>query len=446
MNKIESPVLFWFRRDLRLHDNCGLFHALSSGHPVIACFLFDRHILDQLEDHDDARVSFIHQSVTQLKSEIQKRGGDLHVLHGLPEVEIPKLALTHSVHSIYANHDDEPYSLKRDSKLKDWSQSNHISFHTFKDHLIFERDDVLKPDGKPYTVFTPYSKTWKTRMIESGRESDGTLCCFRTFASSERKGWKNLPALPVPSLDDLGFQATTIAFPNPDVKLSIIQHYHQTRDIPSIDGTTRLGVHLRFGTISIREQARLACTTNEVYLNELIWRDFYAMILYHFPHVVEGPFRREYDQIEWRNTETDFHSWCEGKTGYPLVDAGMRQLNQTGWMHNRVRMVVASFLAKHLLIDWRWGEHYFARKLLDYDLASNNGGWQWAAGCGTDAAPYFRVFNPTAQQNRFDPGLAYVKSWIPELDTSEYPVPMVDHKFARERCLAVYKSGINSHK
>lgn len=446
MPDLESPVLFWFRRDLRLHDNCGLFHALSSGRTVIGCFVFDTNILDQLEDDDDARVTFLHQAVNRLQSEIQKKGGDLYVLHGQPEVEIPKLASTHSIQSIFTNHDDEPYARKRDALIRDWCHSKHISFHTFKDHHIFERDDVLKPDGKPYTVFTPYSKTWKNQMVESGLEADGTYSCFRTYASSELANWKNTLSDPMPTLEDLGFQPSSISFPDPYADLSIIQDYNRTRDIPSIEGTTRLGIHFRFGTISIREHARLALASNEVYLNELIWRDFYAVILCKFPHVVNGPFRVEYDQIEWRNNEAEFNLWCEGKTGYPLVDAGMRQLNQTGWMHNRVRMVVASFLAKHLLIDWRWGEHYFARKLLDYDLASNNGGWQWAAGCGTDAAPYFRIFNPTAQQKRFDPEMIYIRTWVPEIDSPDYPVPIVDHNMARERCLIVYRNGLNSLK
>ncbi len=442
----ESPVLFWFRRDLRLHDNCGLFHALSSGRQVIACFVFDTNILDQLEDCNDARVTFIHQAVSHLKTEIQKKGGDLFILHGQPEVEIPALVEAHSVQTIFANHDDEPYSLKRDEQIQKWCISTNRSFQTFKDHVIFERNEVVKPDGHPYTVFTPYSKTWKKIMVESGVLADGSYACFRSYPSSEINGWKQMPLSPIRSLKEIGFDPVVISFPSRECDHSILSNYHQSRDIPSINGTSKLGIHFRFGTISLRENARFALSVSEVYLNELIWRDFYAMILFHFPHIVSGPFRKEYEQIAWRNNEAEFDLWCVGKTGYPLVDAGMRQLNQTGWMHNRVRMVVASFLSKHLLIDWRWGEHYFARKLLDYDLASNNGGWQWAAGCGTDAAPYFRIFNPTAQQKRFDPDMRYIKTWVPEFDTSEYPEPIVEHNFARERCLSIYKSGINSPK
>lgn len=446
MTNTATPVLFWFRRDLRIEDNCGLYHALSSGSPVIACFIFDQNILDRLSDSNDARVSFIHQSVTTLKDEIRNRGGELIVRYGLPEVEIPKIVIQYKCNTVFANHDDEPYSRQRDGFIRNWCMETNTGFKTFKDHLIFERNEVLKPDGRPYTVFTPYSKSWKTHLMSGVAQTGAFPSSLNSFPSEEISTWKKTSLSPVPTLEEMGFTQAYMEISNETCSDSLLINYHQTRDIPSVEGTSRLGIHLRFGTASIRKVAQRAYLTNEVFLNELIWRDFYAMILFHFPHVVESPFRRAYEHINWRNDEIEFERWCQGQTGYPLVDAGMRQLSQTGWMHNRVRMVTASFLSKHLLIDWRWGEAWFARKLLDFDLASNNGGWQWAAGCGTDAAPYFRIFNPSAQQQRFDPDLTYIKKWIKEYHSPEYPLPIVDHAFARKRCLDVYQSGITGQK
>lgn len=443
----QGNALFWFRRDLRLEDNHGLYRALTSGHSVMACFIFDQHILSRLEDNDDARVTFIYQSVLDLQEKINARGGSLIIQYGKPEEVIPQIIHDYQIQAVYLNHDDEPYARQRDLEISDYCQHHEITFHSFKDHLIFERNEVVKKDGHPYTVFTPYARMWRQRLLEEGMDKDGMPLPLTPFPSEiQSDGWRTVKPQPVPSMASMGFQHSVQSFPPPSVPRSLIRQYDERRDYPSVQGTSRLGLHFRFGTISIRDKARGAYQLSQTFMNELIWRDFYAMILYHFPQVVNGAFKETYDQIEWRHDETDFQKWCDGLTGYPLVDAGMRELNATGFMHNRVRMVVASFLTKHLLIDWRWGEAYFARKLLDFELASNNGGWQWAAGCGTDAAPYFRIFNPEAQQKKFDPQFMYIRKWISEWGSAEYPKPMVDHAFARERCLKVYQKGLNRLK
>ncbi len=447
MTIAQKNTLFWFRRDLRLEDNHGLYQALALDKPVIGFFIFDTHILDRLEDRDDARVTFLHQRIRKLQQEIHARGGQLIVRHGTPEEAIPEVIEAFQIASIVVNHDEDPYARQRDKIIRDHCTRSGVSFHAFKDHVIFGRKEVLKSDETPYTVFTPYSRKWSQQMMDGGLTPDGTPSCFRSFPSEVHPGWYKAPPVPMPSLASMGFSENIhIPVPEPTFSVSLLDSYDRTRDYPAVNGTSRMGIHLRFGTVSIRALARKAYRHNQTYLKELIWREFYAMILYHFPHVVGNSFRPEYDQIEWRNHEEEFRLWCEGQTGYPLVDAGMRQLNATGYMHNRVRMVVASFLTKHLLIDWRWGEAYFARKLLDFELASNNGGWQWAAGCGTDAAPYFRIFNPTAQQKKFDPDFSYIKTWVREWGTPEYPAPIVEHSFARERCLETYRSGLNRQK
>ncbi len=448
MNKVS---IFWFRRDLRLHDNAGLFHALKGAHPVLPLFIFDTNILDELEDRKDARVEFLQKTLTELGEELKSLGSGIQIRHGAPLDVWQELLREFDIQAVYTNRDYEPYALKRDEAVQQLLQSRDIPFHTYKDHVIFEKGEVVKDDGLPYTVFTPYSRKWRTTLqnrmdqltIESGETT--TLSFYLKPYPNEDyfSNFFQTPPYPAPSLQDLGFEPSGIGIPSKAVNRSIIKNYDKTRDFPGILGTSRLGIHFRFGTISIREKARRAAELNEIYLNELIWRDFYSMILWHFPQVATRAFKPTYDQIEWRNDEADFQQWCAGQTGYPLVDAGMRELNATGFMHNRVRMVVASFLSKHLLLDWRWGEAYFAKKLLDFDLASNNGGWQWAAGCGTDAAPYFRVFNPAAQQEKFDKELKYIKQWVPEYGTSSYPEPMVEHKMARERCLKVYKEGLD---
>lgn len=434
---------FWFRRDLRIEDNAGLYHALKSQQSILPIFIFDRNILDELEA-DDARVTFIHKTLARLQQQIQKLGSTIDIRYGKPLDIWRELIAEYEIESVFTNHDYEPYALQRDEAIKELLGKYDVSFYTYKDHLIFEKDEVLKKDGLPYTVFTPYSKQWRkklaTKMVSDGK---GSTFSYYLKPYPTEKYIRNLYQTehkPMPSLNDMGFQESELEFPDKNVRQGLIRTYDETRNFPAIHGTSRLGIHFRFGTISIREKALRAQGLNETFLNELIWRDFYAMIMAHFPHVVERAFRAKYDTIKWRNDEKEFQSWCEGKTGYPIVDAGMRELNTTGYMHNRVRMITASFLTKHLLIDWRWGEAYFAKKLLDFDLASNNGGWQWASGSGTDAAPYFRIFNPYTQQKKFDKNWEYIKRWVPEYDTPQYPKPIVDHKQARERCLATYKA------
>ena len=434
MKSTKEVSIFWFRRDLRLRDNAGLYHALRSGNPVLPIFIFDQHILSKLENKADKRVDFIHRTLAELKSQLQELGSDLLVFYGTPLDAYKKLITEHSVKTVFTNHDYEPYANDRDNSIAELLKENAIEVQTFKDQCIFEKNEVLKDDGDPYTVYSPYARKWKAKVNDFYLNSYPTEKYFSNFLKFETDQF--------PSLEQMGFQKTDVDIPSTDVELKIIKNYHETRDIPSVHGTSRLSVHLRFGTISIRELARTAQETNEKYLNELIWRDFYMMILWHFPHAAESAFRPKYDAIEWEQNEQHFEAWCQGKTGYPIVDAGMRELNETGWMHNRVRMIVASFLTKHLLLDWRWGEAYFAKKLLDFELSSNNGGWQWAAGSGCDAAPYFRVFNPELQTKKFDSELKYIQKWVPEFQELTYPKPIVEHKFARERALERYKSAL----
>lgn len=432
--------VFWFRRDLRLEDNAGLYYALKSGLPILPIFIFDRNILDHLQEKSDPRVTFIFNTISQLKLELQSLGSDLKCFYGKPAEVWRSLVKDYAIDSVFTNHDYESYAINRDKQVKDFLISENIKFLTYKDHVIFERNEVVKDDGKPYTVFTPYKRKWLAKLGENPEKSS-FLQAYPTqeYFSSLYKSEMNSLSI---SLEEMGFSRSTIHLPEKRVAQSVIKLYDQKRDYPALDATSKLGIHFRFGTISIREKAQKALALNDIYLSELIWRDFYAQILFHFPHVEKGAFRPEYDRISWINDSHHFDLWCKGQTGYPIVDAGMRQLAQTGYMHNRVRMIVASFLTKHLLIDWRWGEAWFAQKLLDFDLASNNGGWQWAAGSGTDAAPYFRVFSPDAQTERFDKEHKYIKKWVPEFGTNKYPKPIVDHKMARERCLKVYKEGL----
>src|SRR6185436_9753190 len=391
---MKSPVnIFWFRRDLRLDDNAGLYHALKSGLPVVPVFIFDRNILDELEERTDRRVEFIHNSLAQLQEQLIEMGSTFDIRYGFSGEVWKQLINEYEIKNVFTNHDYEPYAKQRDGDIAKLLDLNDISFHSYKDQVIFEKNEVVKDDGKPYTVFTPYSRKWKSILNEFYLSSYPTKKYFSNFFKQEKKE--------IPSLEKMNFKPAGQRFPPGKFRKEIIKHYKEQRDYPAIEGTSRLSVHLRFGTISIRKLAKEAQKLNETFLNELTWRDFYQMVLWHFPHVVGHSFKPEYDNIQWRNNEKEFEAWCNGKTGYPIVDAGMRELNETGFMHNRVRMIVASFLTKHLLIDWRWGEAYFAKKLLDYDLAANNGGWQWAAGSGCDAAPYFRIFNPYLQTKRF---------------------------------------------
>ncbi len=436
---MDSLIVFWFRRDLRLSDNTGLYHALKTaseqGAHVLPLFIFDRTILDELPDKRDRRVEFIHHALTGVQQELQTHHSSLMVRYGFPLEVWEQLLREYSIQAVFTNHDYEPYSTLRDEAVGKLLAAHGIKFQTFKDTVIFEKNEVLTADDRPYTVFTPYSRKWKAQLADNHT---------RAYPTNEYKSafWQPLENYPIPALQEMGFEPTGEAFPSKEARTDIIRTYHQTRDFPAQQGTTRLSVHLRFGTISIRELVRTALELNETWLNELIWRDFYVQILWHFPHIEHRSFKPAYDNIAWRQDEADFERWCEGKTGYPIVDAGMRELNVTGYMHNRTRMIVASFLTKHLLLDWRWGERYFAQKLLDFDLAANNGGWQWAAGTGCDAAPYFRIFNPASQTEKFDPKLEYIKRWVPELSTFDYPPPIVDHKFARERALFTYKQAL----
>ena len=435
---------------MRLQDNAGLYHALKSGHPVLPIFIFDTEILDALEDRKDARVTFIHQAVSALKKELESMGSSLIVKYGKPIDIWQQISTEYNIKTVYTNHDYEPYAIARDEAVRVFLSAKNIELHSYKDHVIFEKNEVVKDDGLPYTVFTPYSKKWRKKMLSrmsvfvNEQNNEEAVSYYLKSYPSEKYFNNFYPSPPLLhlKLSDINFEKSDIIFPQKEIAQGLIKKYDETRNFPAINGTSRLGIHFRFGTISIRKKARKALLLNDTYLNELIWRDFYAQILSHFPHVVTNAFRAKYEAVEWRNKEEDFEKWCAGKTGYPIVDAGMRELNTTGYMHNRVRMITASFLTKHLLIDWRWGEAYFAKKLLDFDLASNSGGWQWAAGCGTDAAPYFRIFNPTSQQQKFDKEFEYIKKWLPEFGTPDYPQPMVEHKFARERCLKTYKEAL----
>ena len=431
---------FWFRRDLRLHDNAALYRALKTGEPLQCLFIFDKNILKHLTE-SDARVKFIHDVISNLKKELVAKGSDLRVEYGKPEEVWTKIFNESEINSIYTNRDYEPYAKNRDQEIQELAEKNGVAFKTYKDHVVFEKDEVVKADGNPYTVFTPYKRKWLAKLDSNSQE--GLSYYFKPYPNEKyESSYAKSDASPLITLEEMGFKDENHEYPDKEVNQSIIKKYDEQRNFPAINGTSRLGLHFRFGTISIRDKARKASKLNDVYLSELVWRDFYSQILWHYPHVVEGSFRSKYDSIPWRFDDAEFDKWKSGTTGYPMIDAGMRELNETGYMHNRVRMIVASFFTKHMLHDWRLGEAYFAEKLLDYDLASNNGGWQWASGSGTDAAPYFRIFNPTTQLQKFDKELKYVKKWVPEYGTPQYPDPMVDHKEARERCLAVYKEAL----
>ena len=428
--------IIWFRRDLRLTDNAALYHALKSSNPVLPIFIFDRNILDQLEDKADRRVEFIHAALEEMQAQLVKLGSSLEVYYGFPETVYKDLLEKYQIEKVFTNHDYEPYALEREAIIEKLLNENGASLHTFKDQVIFEKDEVTKDDGKPYTIFTPFSRKWKTKLTEFYLKPFPTEKYFGNFYQQSAKM--------TPSLDSMGFQKVDKPFPSKQLQDEIIKRYAEKRNFPALEnGTSKMGVHLRFGTVSIRALAKRALALNETYLNELIWRDFYHMILWHFPQVGKGKsFKPAYEMIEWRNNENEFQQWCDGLTGYPIVDAGMRELNATGFMHNRVRMITASFLTKHLLIDWRWGEAYFAQKLLDFDLAANNGGWQWASSSGCDAAPYFRVFNPALQTEKFDKDLKYIKKWVPEFQEFSYPKPIVQHELARKRVLETYAKAL----
>ena len=425
--------IFWFRRDLRLFDNHGLDKALSAGLPVLPVFIFDKNILGAL-DPNDRRVSFIHDTLMQLQQQLIKNNSSLLVLHDSPLKAFQKLITEYEVKEVFTNHDYEPYAIERDKDIAALLKKSGIGFSTCKDQVIFEKSEVVKADGTPYTIFTPYSKIWKQKLAEQ------SIAAY----DSENKTGSFLQTSPLhfPTLKEIGFNNVSYNIPEPVIDPSVILNYHATRNIPSINGTSRLSVHLRFGTVSVRQLVKLAVELNEQWLNELIWREFFMSILFHFPYSISGCFKKKYDNIKWRNDAKEFEAWCKGETGYPIVDAGMRELNETGFMHNRVRMIVASFLTKHLLTDWRMGEAWFAEKLFDYELSSNIGNWQWAAGCGCDAAPYFRIFNPAEQTKKFDPDFIYIKKWIHGYQPGYLP-EMVEHSFARNRALEVFKKYLN---
>ena len=426
--------IFWFRRDLRLEDNAGLFHALKSGRKVLPLFIFDISILDKLESKNDKRINFIYRQISKLKRSLELNGNDIMVLYDNPLAAFRKITDTYSIEAVFCNEDYEPYAIERDEEIKVFLQTKSIRFESFKDQLIFGPSEILKEDGRPYTVFTPYGKKWKALLKENP---------LKQYPSEKQlSGLQTSLKFEMPSLYSLGFEACEAIFPSSVISEQILINYAEQRDLPALDATSRLGMHLRFGSISIRSLIPQALHHSEAWLNELIWREFFMQILFHFQHVVNTSFKPQYDRIEWRNEAKEFEQWCRGETGYPLVDAGMHELNSTGFMHNRVRMVAASFLCKHLLIDWRLGEAWFAQKLLDYELSSNNGNWQWAAGTGCDAAPYFRIFNPLSQQQKFDPDFLYIKKWISGFREEAYLPKIVDHSFARERCLKAYKTAL----
>ncbi|GLU44968.1 cryptochrome/photolyase family protein [Allomuricauda sp. NBRC 101325] len=435
----DTINIFWFRRDLRLDDNVGLYQALQNGNPVLPIFIFDPEILDQLPKND-ARVTFIHEQLQKIHKQLRTHyGSGIAQFHDVPKKVFEKLLEEYSIEAVYTNHDYEPYASKRDGEIKTFLAENNVKFSTFKDQVIFEKDEVVKDDGDPYVVYTPYMRKWKENLNPSTHLVD-----YDTLNDLNKKLFQS-NSLPQLSLEAIGFEEASIKVPNFTVTPVLIQNYEGTRNFPAKEyGTSKLGPHLRFGTVSVRKMVKKAIAEkNETFWNELIWREFFMQILWHFPHTVDKAFRPKYDRIQWRNNEQEFEKWKKGETGYPLVDAGMRELNKTGYMHNRVRMLVASFLCKHLLIDWRWGEAYFAEKLLDYEMASNVGNWQWAAGSGVDAAPYFRIFNPTTQIQKFDKDKKYIHTWVPDLQELSYPQPMVEHQMARERCLKTYKEAVS---
>ncbi|WP_306350949.1 cryptochrome/photolyase family protein [Flavobacterium sp. '19STA2R22 D10 B1'] len=426
-------TLFWFRRDLRLHDNLGLFEALNQNTAVLPIFIFDKKILSELPNNDP-RVTFIHQQLTKIQKQLNSIGKSLAVFYDEPEVVFRRLIQKNKITQVYTNHDYEPYAQKRDLAITQLLQQHAIEFRTFKDQVIFEKSEIVKEDGTPYVVYTPYMKKWKEKFkpeLIQPYPSENLLHSIATHS------------YPFLQLENIDFETSTILAMPYALSDDLVTHYEQTRNLPSIAGTSMLSTHLRFGSVSIREIIRFIIENpKETFWNELIWREFFMQILWHFPHTIHKSFRPKYDAIQWSNNEVLFQKWCDGNTGYPFVDAGMRELNATGHMHNRVRMVVASFLCKHLLIDWRWGETYFAQKLLDYEQSSNVGNWQWAAGSGVDAAPYFRIFNPSEQLKKFDPDFIYTRKWVPEFQELTYTLPIVDHKEAREKALKVYKAAV----
>lgn len=429
----EKINIFWFRRDLRLEDNHGLFKALQSELKVLPIFIFDEEILSKLPNKKDARVEFIFNSLEEINTNLKSEEKGIQYFHGNVLKIFKKLISNYEVEKVFTNEDYEPQAIARDYEIEKFLSENNIGFESFKDQVIFQKNEVLKFDRTPYTIYTPYSKIWLENFRKNPPKNYLSEKYLKNLLNFKPKNFR---------LIDIGFENTNIDFPSKKIDERQIENYDENRNNPFADKTSRLSIHLRFGTKSIRKIVNETKNLNEIFLKELIWREFFMQILYHFPKVVNQNFKKKYDGIKWLDDKESLKKWCEGKTGFPIVDAGMRQLNETGFMHNRVRMITASFLVKDLLIDWRIGEAYFAEKLLDYELSSNNGNWQWAAGTGCDAAPYFRIFNPTSQQEKFDKDFNYIKKWVPEFGTEDYPKPMIEHKKARERTLKAYKAAL----
>jgi len=427
-------VIFWFRRDLRLDDNHALFKALKSGYDVLPIFIFDSNITIKLNQNDH-RLNYINNVLDGLNKRLSENKKKIYIYKGDPIEIISKLIIKLKIKEIYLNKDYEPYAIDRDDKIEKLCVANNVSYNSFKDHVIFEEDQIVKKDGTPYVVYTPYSRKWIEKFQSNQLDSYPSELNLDGFVDSDKIREVNYL---------MDFEKNIISPKTYNLNKDLIDKYEETRNFPALDSTSRIGVNLRFGTVSTRKIVKTSSErSNNTFLKELIWREFFIQILWHFPHTTEKSFKDKYERIEWRNDMDDFKLWCDGKTGYPIVDAGMNQLNKTGFMHNRLRMVVGSFLCKHLLIDWRLGEKYFADKLFDYEQASNVGNWQWVAGCGVDAAPYFRIFNPEEQQKKFDKELQFIKKWIPNYDKDNYINKIVDHKFARERCLNTYKKALN---
>ena len=418
--------IFWFRRDLRLDDNVGLNSALSSGNPVLGIFIFDEDIIENLPK-DDARISFIYQKLEEINKRLNTVNSSLLVIKGNPINVFKNLIKEYEIENLYSNLDYEPYAIDRDKKISDLLKKNKIHHLQYKDQVIFGPTEILKENSLPYTVFTAYKNKWLSKFKQESISTEIFLN-FSNFLKIKNQ---------FPLLSEIGFLKSKIKVV--DFNLESIRNYSSQRDYPFLNAGTSLSVHLRFGTVSIRHVINSIPNNETTFLSELIWREFFMQILFHFPYVVNSNFKKKYDEIQWKNDKKDFQNWCDGKTGYPIVDAGMQELKITGYMHNRARMIVAGFLCKHLLIDWRWGERYFSLKLLDYELSSNNGNWQWAAGTGCDSAPYFRIFNPITQQNRFDKDFIYIKRWIKDFDKENYIESIVEHDFARKRALQAYK-------
>ena len=433
---VEASI-FWFRRDLRIDDNPGLYEALANSKNVIPIFIFDTNIIDNLPS-DDNRIKFIWHSLSLLNERLKELGSTLNIFKGNPLEVFKKIILKYRLISVYVNRDYEKYSIKRDKEINTFLNENKIAFNASKDHVFFEPNEILKSDGTPYTVFTPYSKKWFEKFYSEKLPQYQIKNLVDNFFKTDYK--------PIISLSEIGFSNDEIKFEKFNLGDELIKNYTSKRDFPYLNSTSKIGPYLRFGLISVREVGKKTIEKkfDQSFLRQLIWRDFYIQIFFHFPDSENENFKPAYDKIIWLNEEEKFEKWCAGETGYPIVDAGMKELNATGFMHNRVRMIAASFLCKHLLIHWKKGESYFAKKLLDYEMASNVGNWQWVAGTGVDAAPYFRLFNPEIQMKKFDPQKVYIKKWLPKYDPENYLEPIIDHNYARERCLNAYKIALNN--